>query len=95
MGVDHARGWRLDKTKASHKSVVVALSLAALAAVRGQIESNYDPWSPEWDAAWGTAGNLDEPAAEQRPSEAQRHYDELLQRYGQPVSFMLPGYRQR
>jgi hypothetical protein len=63
----------LDKTKASHKiDVVVALSMAALAAVRGQNESHYDRCSAEWEAAWGTAGDLDAPPAEQRSSEAQR-----------------------
>jgi hypothetical protein len=27
--------------------------------------------------------------------EAQRHYDELLQRFGQPVSLMAPEFRER
>jgi phage terminase large subunit-like protein len=40
--VESSRGWRLDKLKQAHKiDVVVALSMAALAAVRGQSESNY------------------------------------------------------
>jgi phage terminase large subunit-like protein len=40
--VESSRGWRLDKLKQAHKiDVVVALSLAAFAAVRGQGESSY------------------------------------------------------
>jgi phage terminase large subunit-like protein len=39
---ESSRGWRLDKLKQAHKiDVVVALSLAAFAAVRGQGESSY------------------------------------------------------
>jgi phage terminase large subunit-like protein len=41
--VESSRGWRLDKLKQAHKiDLVVALSMAALAAVRGQSESSYD-----------------------------------------------------
>jgi phage terminase large subunit-like protein len=41
--VESSRGWRLDKLKQSHKiDVIVALSMAALAAVRGQAEHFYD-----------------------------------------------------
>jgi hypothetical protein len=41
--VESARGWRLDKLKQSHKiDVVVALSLAALAAVRTGTATNYN-----------------------------------------------------
>jgi phage terminase large subunit-like protein len=41
--VESSRGWRLDKLKQSHKiDVVVALSMACLAAVRGQSEHDYD-----------------------------------------------------
>jgi phage terminase large subunit-like protein len=40
--VESSRGWRLDKLKQAHKiDVVVALSMAALAAIRGQGESSY------------------------------------------------------
>jgi phage terminase large subunit-like protein len=40
---ESSRGWRLDKVKQHHKiDVVVALSMAALAAVRGQGEPAYD-----------------------------------------------------
>jgi hypothetical protein len=51
-----SRGWRLDKLKQQHKiDVVVALSMACLAAVRGQSEPAYDLWScfpdEETDAA--------------------------------------------
>src|SRR5262249_16721521 len=60
--VESRCGWRLDKLKQSHKvDVIVALSVAALAAIKGAAEPFYDPWSPEWDAAWGTAGDLDAP----------------------------------
>ena len=39
---ESSRGWRLDKLKRQHKiDVVVALSMACLAAVRGQGESSY------------------------------------------------------
>jgi phage terminase large subunit-like protein len=39
---ESARGWRLDKLNQAHKiDVVVALSMACLAAVRGQGESSY------------------------------------------------------
>jgi phage terminase large subunit-like protein len=39
---ESSRGWRLDKLKQQHKiDVVVALSMAAFAAVRGQGESTY------------------------------------------------------
>jgi hypothetical protein len=41
--VESSRGWRLDKLKQFHKiDVVVALSMATLAAVRGQAESYFD-----------------------------------------------------
>ena len=41
--VESARGWRLDKMKQQHKiDVVVALSMAALAAVRDGGKSRYD-----------------------------------------------------
>jgi phage terminase large subunit-like protein len=41
--VESARGWRLDKLKQSHKiDVVVALSLAALAAVKTGSRLSYD-----------------------------------------------------
>ena len=47
---ESSRGWRLDKLKQSHKiDLVVALSMAALAAVRGQSESSYDT-SGDWIA---------------------------------------------
>src|SRR5262249_35591443 len=45
---ESARGWRLDKMRQSHKiDVVVALSMAALAAVRGLGESSY-PTDMSW-----------------------------------------------
>ena len=46
--VESARGWRLDKLKQQHKiDVVVALSMAALAAVRDGGKSRYDS-SLQW-----------------------------------------------
>jgi phage terminase large subunit-like protein len=40
--VESARGWRLDKLRQAFKiDLIVALSMAALAAVRGQSESSY------------------------------------------------------
>jgi phage terminase large subunit-like protein len=44
--VESARGWRLDKLKQHHHiDIVVALSMAAFAAVRGQSEPSYDLWA--------------------------------------------------
>jgi phage terminase large subunit-like protein len=41
--VESSRGWRLDKLKQAHQiDVIVALSMACLAAVRGQSEPYYD-----------------------------------------------------
>jgi Phage Terminase len=41
--VESARGWRLDKLKQQHHiDVIVALSMACLAAVQGQNDSTYD-----------------------------------------------------
>jgi phage terminase large subunit-like protein len=52
---ESSRGWRLDKLKQLHKiDIVVALSMAALAAVRGQSESSYS-----WDSGW--LDGFDEP----------------------------------
>ena len=43
---ESSRGWKIDKLKQSHHiDVIVALSMAALAAVRGQSEPSYDLWS--------------------------------------------------
>jgi Phage terminase-like protein, large subunit len=40
---ESSRGWKLDKAKQSHKiDVVVALSMAAYAAIKGQEEPDYD-----------------------------------------------------
>jgi phage terminase large subunit-like protein len=53
--VESSRGWRLDKLKQAHKiDQVVALSMACLAAVRGQGESSYLSdlsWVRNYDAA--------------------------------------------
>jgi phage terminase large subunit-like protein len=43
---ESSRGWKIDKTKQSHHiDVIVALSMAALAAVRAQAEPVYDLWA--------------------------------------------------
>jgi phage terminase large subunit-like protein len=48
--VESSRGWRLDKTKQHHHiDVIVALSMACLAAVRGQGEYSYDLWGGAFD----------------------------------------------
>ena len=45
--VESRAGWRLDKLKQQHKiDVVVALSMACLAAVRGQGKPGYDLFHP-------------------------------------------------
>ena len=45
--VESSRGWRLDKLKQQHKiDVVVALSMACLAAVSGQGKPGYDLFAP-------------------------------------------------
>ena len=45
--VESSRGWRLDKLKQAHKiDIIVALSMAALAAVRGQGKPGYDLFAP-------------------------------------------------
>jgi hypothetical protein len=47
---ESSRGWKLDKLKQAHKiDVVVALSMACLAAVRGQGEYSYDLWGGAFD----------------------------------------------
>jgi len=47
---ESSRGWRVDKLRQSHKiDVIVALSMAALAAVKGQAEYSYDLWGPAFE----------------------------------------------
>jgi phage terminase large subunit-like protein len=49
---ESSRGWKIDKLKQSHHiDVIVALSMACLAAVRGQGEFSYDLSGPafSWD----------------------------------------------
>jgi hypothetical protein len=75
---ESSRGWRLDKLKQQHKiDVVVALSMAALAAVRGQAESDYDIMSGAYD-------DWRDPVL--APTRAAQAHAELMARYGQPVS---------
>jgi phage terminase large subunit-like protein len=63
---ESSRGWKLDKLKQSHKiDVVVALSMAALAAVRGQSEPFYPgPDDPIWNAILGTGDDTDKEGAD-------------------------------
>jgi hypothetical protein len=78
--VESSRGWRLDKLKQQHKiDVVVALSMAALAAVRGQTESSFDA-SLDW--VHGGAA-VPDPHAVSSNYEAgrRRMYGELAQAY--------------
>jgi phage terminase large subunit-like protein len=48
VAVETPRGWRIGKQQQTHKiDLIVALSMAALAAVRGQSESSYEtPYGP-------------------------------------------------
>ena len=56
--VESARGWRLDKLKQQHKiDVVVALSLAALAAVRTGGTLAYD-LDTDWICGTTTSGHV-------------------------------------
>jgi hypothetical protein len=77
--IDHPRGdgWHDDVANA-------AMGAAVLAGCFGGYTLELLAKAFAWD---------DEPEVSQVQLEAQRHYDELLQRYGQPVSFMLPEYR--
>jgi hypothetical protein len=65
--VESGRGWRLDKMKQTHKiDVIVALSMACLAAVRGQNESSYDTTYRAFDPNYRDPDAR--PAAEQPPA---------------------------
>jgi phage terminase large subunit-like protein len=58
--VESSRGWRLDKLKQQHKiDVVVALSMACLAAVR-------DGGTPYFDTSYDWLGDVDPRAQEQQ-----------------------------
>src|SRR5262249_14408565 len=72
---ESSRGWRLDKLKQSHKiDVVVALSMAALAAVRGQSESSYEtPYGPFTQAATSAAAAADAAAERFLQSRYEQH----------------------
>jgi phage terminase large subunit-like protein len=77
--VESSRGWRLDKLKQSHKiDVVVALSMAALAAVRGQSEPSYSLWS-------GWLDNDDDVDQASRDAEYQAGLVAHMRRFGMPV----------
>jgi phage terminase large subunit-like protein len=60
--VESSRGFRLAKDKQQHKiDVIVALSMAALAAVKGQGESSYPS-----DLSWVSGPSLPDPEAEEQ-----------------------------
>jgi phage terminase large subunit-like protein len=76
--VESSRGWRLDKLKQSHKiDVIVALSMAALAAVRGQEKSFYD---------LAALSGLPDPSENAANERAREYHQQLLAKFGQPVS---------
>ena len=88
---ESSRGWKLSKLVQSHKiDIVIALSMAALAAVRAQAEpQGYDPKSAEFARAWLDGPDPDDPAEiARRKAEADRraYRDELMNRFGRPVS---------
>jgi phage terminase large subunit-like protein len=75
---ESSRGWRLDKLKQQHKiDLVVALSMAALAAVRGQGESSY---LPDLDWVRGPGGEAN--SAEQEAAFLQQRFTEHVLRHG-------------
>jgi phage terminase large subunit-like protein len=60
--IESSRGFRLAKDKQQHKiDVIVALSMAALAAVKGQGESSYPS-----DLSWVSGPSLADPDAEEK-----------------------------
>jgi phage terminase large subunit-like protein len=60
--IESSRGFRLAKDKQQHKiDVIVALSMAALAAVKGQGESSYPS-----DLSWVSGPSLPDPEAEEK-----------------------------
>jgi phage terminase large subunit-like protein len=79
---ESSRGWRLDKQKQHYKiDIVVALSMAALAAVRGQGESSY-PTDLSWVS--GPVENADQQFLEQR-------FAQHLRQYAAATGGFLPG----
>jgi len=71
--VESSRGWKLDKLKQSHKiDTIVALSMACLAAVRGQ--NNYYDIRALADAL---------PEEPEKPSPAEVYRQQLMAKYGQ------------
>ena len=79
--VESSRGWRLDKLKQQHKiDVIVALSMAALAAVRGAGEFTYDLWTASRTRRWtSVCGHCSHHLQ-------YRAHADLVRRYGQPSS---------
>src|SRR5262249_2615403 len=92
--VESSRGWRLDKAKQQHKiDVVVALSMACLAAVQNGGEPYYDitygadddepppPPVPGWQSAGFNS-----------PEEAEAYKARVRAQYGRAASFPWDGY---
>jgi phage terminase large subunit-like protein len=79
---ESSRGWKLDKTKQHHHiDVIVALSMACLAAVRGQSEPFYPSvHSPEWEAAWCGGHDLDA-TPEGKKAQGDRNYQNQLRQH--------------
>jgi phage terminase large subunit-like protein len=86
---ESSRGWRLDKLKQQHKiDLIVALSLAAFAAVKGQGESTYVS-----DLSWVGTPEIDDPAAA-ADYQNQRLW-EHIRRYGGSGYGAYGGYLRR
>jgi hypothetical protein len=83
IAVEGSRGWRLDKLKQSHKiDVIVSLSMAALAAVKGQSEPYYNLWGNAFSTE-------DEPAPSLVPKRKHPQFtDEEYDRITAPVSLI-------
>jgi phage terminase large subunit-like protein len=73
--VESSRGFRLAKDKQQHKiDVIVALSMAALAAVKGQGESSYPS-----DLSWVSGPTLADPVAEEQRQANARMWQHINQ----------------
>jgi phage terminase large subunit-like protein len=73
---ESSRGWKLDKLKQTHHiDIIVALSMAALAAVRGQGEFSYDLWGPAF--SWDDEEEEPPPASVVPPSMSVEQYERI------------------
>jgi phage terminase large subunit-like protein len=71
IAIETSRGWRIAKDKQHHKiDVVIALGMACLAALKGQLDSNYD-FSGDWIDGPRTGGKNEEEERNRRWREAQ------------------------